>query len=191
MTARPVRWRPARLLKGLTTGLTPREWGLTAAAAALLADQVSKLLILYGLGFHDAPDGAGLRVLPFFNLTMHRNPGISFGFFPAHGWAGTAVLVVLSVCAIVGLGAWLWNTWRLGLAVGLGLVVGGALGNLVDRVIYGWVADFFDFHARGYHWYVFNLADCAITLGVAALVYDAFFRPQTGEDANRQAGADE
>ncbi|MGH6872994.1 MAG: signal peptidase II [Rhizomicrobium sp.] len=171
--------------------LTPREWGLTAAAGALFADQTAKLAILYGLGFHDRDDGYSLRLLPFFNLTMHRNPGISFGFFPAHGLAGTAILAALSVAAILGLGLWLWNSWRLGLAVGLGLVIGGALGNLIDRVIYGKVADFFDFHAMGYHWYVFNLADCAITLGVAALVYDAFFRPEAGPDANRQAGAEE
>jgi signal peptidase II len=166
---------------------TPREWGLAAAAAALLSDQASKIAILYGLGFRALPDGYARPLLSFLNLTMHWNPGISFGAFPASGPVGTAVLVVLSGVAIVGLGWWLWNAWRLGLSVGLGLVIGGALGNLIDRVIYGEVADFFDFHAGAYHWYVFNLADCAITFGVAALVYDAFFRPEAG-GANGQAG---
>jgi signal peptidase II len=164
--------------------LAPREWGLVAAAGALLADQTSKLFILYGLGFHARGDHTSVAVLPFFNLTMDQNSGISFGAFSGHGALGTAVLVALSLAAIVGMSWWLWNTNRLGLCVGLGLIVGGALGNLIDRVIYGWVADFFDFHSGGYHWYVFNLADCAITLGVAALVYDAFFRPDTGEAAN-------
>jgi signal peptidase II len=170
------------------TRLTPREWGLAAAAAALLSDQVSKIAILYGLGFGSMDDGYSDAVLPVFNLTMHWNHGISFGAFPASGPVGTAVLVVLSTIATVGLGWWLWNAWRLGLAVGLGLVIGGALGNLVDRVVYGKVADFFDFHAGAYHWYVFNLADCAITFGVAALVYDAFFRPENGAGRERQAG---
>jgi signal peptidase II len=82
------------------------------------------------------------------------------------------------LAAVGGLGYWLWNAARPALAVGLGLVIGGALGNLVDRLIYGKVADFFHFYVLGYDWYVFNLADCAITFGVAALLYDALLRPE-------------
>jgi signal peptidase II len=111
---------------------------------------------------------------------MVWNPGISYGLLPARGIAGTVVLALFSVAAIVGLGWWLWQTGRGLLAAALGLVIGGALGNLIDRLIYGRVADFFHFYLHGYDWYVFNIADCAITLGVAALLYDALLRPETG-----------
>ncbi len=86
---------------------------------------------------------------------------------------------MFSLGAVAALAWWLWGTNRTILAVGLGLVIGGALGNLIDRLIYGKVADFFHFYAHGYDWYVFNLADCAITIGVAALLYDAVLRPET------------
>jgi signal peptidase II len=165
-----------------------RDWGLAAAAGALFVDQASKLLMLYAFGFRDMAPGQAVDVLPFFNLVMVWNPGVSYGLFPAQGPLGTALLVIFSLAAVVGLGWWLWNADRRGLSVGLGLVIGGALGNLVDRMVYGKVADFFHFYAMGYDWYVFNLADCAITLGVAALVYDAIFRPEA-KDANEQAGA--
>ncbi len=84
--------------------------------------------------------------------------------------------------AIVGLSSWLWFwTPRKAFAAGLGLVIGGAIGNnLIDRLVYGKVADFFHFHAFGYGWYVFNVADCAITFGVVAIVYDALLRPDAG-----------
>jgi signal peptidase II len=159
-------------------GFSARDWGLAAAAIALLLDQASKILLLYGFGFRDAP-GAHLQILPFFNLVMVWNPGISYGLFPAHGRSGTVLLAIFSVLAVVGLGWWLWNARRLALAIGLGLVIGGALGNLIDRLVYGKVADFFHFYAGHYDWYVFNVADCAITVGVAALLYDAFLRPET------------
>ena len=104
---------------------------------------------------------------------MVWNPGISYGLFPASSWMGTAALVVFSVIAVVVLGWWLWHTTSRSLALGLGLVIGGAIGNnLIDRVIYGRVADFFHFHGFGYDWYVFNIADTAITLGAIAIVYE-------------------
>jgi signal peptidase II len=160
------------------TTLTARDWGLAAAAIALIADQGSKILMLYGFGFINMSPGDAIDVLPFFNLVMVWNPGVSYGLFPAHGPWGTAFLAVFSLAAVGGLGYWLWNAARPALAVGLGLVIGGALGNLVDRLIYGKVADFFHFYVLGYDWYVFNLADCAITFGVAALLYDALLRPE-------------
>jgi signal peptidase II len=155
-----------------------RDWGLVAATLALLLDQSSKIFLLYVIGFRDMP-GAHLQILPFFNLLMVWNPGISYGLFPAHGRGGTVLLAIFSVLAVGGLGWWLWNARRLALAIGLGLVIGGALGNLIDRLVYGKVADFFHFYAGHYDWYVFNVADCAITVGVAALLYDALLRPET------------
>lgn len=161
--------------------MTPRDWGLAAAAGALTLDQVSKIAILYGLGFFTRPEGYSIPVFPFLNLTNARNCGISYGLICVHETAGVAVLVFIALLAVIGLGIWLWNASSRALAIGLGLVIGGAIGNnLVDRLIYGWVADFFDFHGFGYHWYVFNVADAAITFGVIALIYDALMRPDTG-----------
>lgn len=166
------------------TRLSPRYQGLVAAAAALVLDQLSKAWILYGLGMYEPPDAAAglphkeIDLTSFFNLVMVWNRGVSYGLFPAHGPVGAALLGLFSLIAVVGLGWWLWRVHSTALAIGLGLVIGGALGNLVDRVLYGQVADFFHFYIRTYHWYVFNIADCAITFGVAALLYDALLRPE-------------
>jgi signal peptidase II len=156
-----------------STGLQLREVGLIVAALSLAADQGSKLFMLYGAGFAHMPPGASVPVLPFFNLVMVWNPGISYGLFPASGRLGTFLLIGLSVVALIVLGWLLWRTTSRPLAIGYGLIIGGALGNnLVDRVIYGKVADFFHFYGFGYDWYVFNIADLAITLGAVAILYD-------------------
>jgi signal peptidase II len=171
--------------------MSTRDWGLAAAALALLLDQVSKLVLLFGYGFKAAipshfcelsppPYLSSVRVLPFFNISMVPNCGISYGLFPVHGGLGMAFIVFIAFLAVIGLGYWLWRTSDRVIAVGLGLIIGGAIGNnLVDRPLYGWVADFFDFHAFGYHWYVFNVADAAITFGVIALLYDALMRSES------------
>jgi signal peptidase II len=159
--------------------MTPRDWGLVTAAVATFLDQASKLVLLYVFGFRTMLPGEAVPVLPFFNLVMTWNPGISYGLFPATGTLGTVLLVLFSLAAVTGLGWWLWHADRRALTVGLGLIVGGALGNLVDRLVYGKVADYFHFHAFGYDWYVFNVADAAITFGVLALLYDSLYRPET------------
>ena len=152
---------------------SPRDWGLVAAAGALIADQGAKFALLYGLGFLRMAPGQGVSLLPFFNLVMVWNPGISYGLFPASSIVGTAILVLVSLAAIAGLGYWLWGMTSLSLAIGVGLVIGGAIGNnLIDRVVYGRVADFFYFHAFGYGFYVFNVADVAITFGAVAIIYE-------------------
>ncbi|HEY1613158.1 MAG TPA: signal peptidase II [Rhizomicrobium sp.] len=170
--------------------MTPRDLGLACAAGALALDQGSKLVLLYGFHFIEKAPGESVPVLPFFNLVMVWNPGVSYGLLPAHGPASTAVLAVFSVLAVVLLGWWLWRAGRRILGAALGLVIGGAIGNLVDRVVYGRVADFFHFYVHAYDWYVFNIADCAITLGVAALLYDAVLRPQP-QTAGSQTGSSE
>jgi len=158
--------------------LNARDWGLLAAAIALILDQGSKMLMLYGLGFAHMGPGRAIPILPFFNLVMVWNPGVSYGLFPASGPLGTALLALFSIAAVGALGWWLWVSDRLTLTVGLGLVIGGALGNLIDRLVYGKVADFFHFYGLGYDWYVFNVADAAITFGVIALLYDALLKPE-------------
>jgi signal peptidase II len=171
----------------------PRE-GAIVAAAALAADQISKNVMLYPLKFICAePRPAnvpflpecGLRdlfpqivVTPFLDLVMVWNRGVSYGLFQAGGLTGTIVLIVFSLVAVVALSWWLRTADRRILAWGLGLIIGGALGNVIDRAIYGAVVDFFRFHAFGYDWYVFNVADAAITVGVVALLVDAFARPE-------------
>jgi signal peptidase II len=157
--------------------MLPRDWGLAAAALALALDQASKLILLYAFGFKDMPAGDSVPVLPFFNLMMVWNRGVSYGLL---SFLGPKIIVFLALLAVIGLGWWLWGATRRGLAVGLGLVIGGAIGNnLIDRLIYGKVADFFHFYVFGYSWYVFNVADAAITFGVIALLYDALMRPET------------
>ena len=155
----------------------PREWGMVSAAAALFIDQASKFALLYGADFLHMGPGQAIPVLPFFNLVMVWNPGISYGLFPASSVWGTAALVLISLAAVAGLGYWLWGMTSLSLAVGVGLVIGGALGNLIDRLVYGRVADFFHFFGFGYDWYVFNVADVAITLGAVAIIYEVL-KPQ-------------
>jgi signal peptidase II len=149
-----------------------REAGLIAAAGALVADQGVKLGLLYGAGFARLLPGQAIPVLPFFNLVMVWNPGISYGLFPASSRWGMAALVILSLGAVAGLGRWLWGITSFSLGIGVGLVIGGALGNLIDRLLYGRVADFFHFYGFGYDWYVFNIADIAITLGAIAILYE-------------------
>ena len=166
--------------------LEPREVGLIAAALSLVADQGSKLFMLYGAGFAHMPPGQAVPVLPFFNLVMVWNPGISYGLFPASGRLGTFLLVGLSVVAVIVLSWLLWRATSRSLAIGYGLIIGGALGNnLVDRVIYGKVADFFHFYGFGYDWYVFNIADLAITLGAMAILYDVL-QPQSPQDTGHE-----
>jgi signal peptidase II len=169
--------------------MTPRDWGLASAAIALALDQGSKLLLLYVFHFIEMTGSESVPVLPFFNLVMVWNPGVSYGLFPAHGLLGTALLAVFSLGAVGGLSRWLWTAKSRILTVGLGLVIGGALGNLIDRLIYQKVADFFHFYVRGYDWYVFNIADCAITIGVVAILYDALLRPEPeAAGSNEQSG---
>lgn len=162
----------------MTRGFSARDWGFVTALIALILDQGSKLSLLHLFGFNQFRSGEAISVFPFFNLVMVWNPGVSYGLFPARGLVGTVILGLFSAAAVVALGVWMWNSHRKSLTIGLGLVIGGALGNLIDRVAYGAVADFFHFFAFGYDWYVFNVADVAITFGVIALLYDALVKPE-------------
>jgi signal peptidase II len=126
-----------------------------------------------------------VRVAPFLDLVMAWNPGISYSLLPADTAAGRWGLLALALAATVVLGAWMWRTPLRPTGLGLGLIVGGALGNVYDRYAYGAVADFFLFHLDTerwgrLNWYVFNLADVAIVAGVGFLLYDSIFAKQAG-----------
>jgi signal peptidase II len=158
--------------------MNPRTEGWLVAAAALAADQGSKNLLLYGYDFRALGPAAHIDITSFMDLVMVWNRGVSYGMFQAGSTIGTLTLALFSVAAILALSVWLTRADRRFLCIGLGLVVGGALGNLIDRLLYGAVADFFHFHAFGRDWYVFNVADAAITFGVIALLWDGFVRPE-------------
>ena len=163
----------------------PLRIGLVFALAALAADQISKNVLLYSYGFREMQPFDRIEVLPFFNLVMVWNRGVSYGLFQADSFLGWLALTVFSLGAVVGLIWWLTTIDRRFLAVGVGLLIGGALGNVIDRVVYGAVADFFHFHAWGRDWYVFNVADAAITIGVVILLLDALARPDTGSQSRQ------
>jgi signal peptidase II len=170
--------------------LNAREAGLTGVIAALFADQASKLLMLYAFGFATMPPGDRLPVLPFLSLVMAWNRGVSFSMFSASTAAGVAMLSLFEIVVIGALAYWMWTATRRLLALGLGLVVGGALGNLIDRLIHGRVADFFDLHAFGHDFFACNLGDVAITLGVVVMVVDTLLEAmspgeQEGQNLSR------
>jgi len=156
-------------------GLTARELGLLAASGALLADQVSKLLLLYTFGFAELAPNEKVFTSPFLDLMMRWNSGVSFSLLSAHSRLGVWALAAFATLAIAALGTWMWRSTRPALAAGLGLVIGGALGNLLDRVFHGKVADFFALHAFGRDFFVCNLADVMISLGVVLLLADSLF----------------
>ena len=168
--------------------LSARKIGVTCAAVALFLDQASKVILLYWAGFINMPAGARVPVLPFFDLVMVWNPGVSYGLFPARSVLGRELLIGLALLAIGGLSLWLWKASRPLLAAGLGLIIGGAIGNnLIDRLVYGRVADFFHFYAFGYDWYVFNMADAAVVIGVIAILYDSLLRSPAAEVEDRRS----
>ena len=146
--------------------------GLLSALAVLVADQVTKA------GPWPSWRRTGPGVVPvtaFFDLVALWNTGISYGLFP-QGEAGRWVLVAIKVAAALAFAAWLTRAHRRVEALGLGLLIGGAIGNAVDRVVYGAVFDFIALHAFGYRWYVFNVADVAVVAGVGLLPLRCFLR---------------
>lgn len=152
--------------------MKPKFYGLLTALAIIVSDQITKAMILQKI------ETGHIAIAPFFNLVLTWNRGISFGIFN-DGAAGPFVLVALSLIIAAGFAVWLWRTDYKWLAVALGAVIGGALGNVIDRFRFGAVVDFLDFHAFGWHWPAFNIADSAICVGIAFAVLDGlFFEPK-------------
>jgi signal peptidase II len=144
--------------------------GAGFAIAAAVADQLHKLWMV---GMFDGNREPKIAVAPFFDLVLVWNRGISYGLFKQDSDAGRWALFAFSLAAVLVLIYWLAHLQTRLAAAGAGLIMGGALGNAIDRLHYGAVADFFSFHVAGFNWYVFNLADVAIVAGVAALLYDS------------------
>ena len=154
--------------------------GLVVALIALLMDQASKLWLLFV--FDLAGQGA-VALTPFFDLVLVWNKGISYGLFQQDSALGQWVLLGLKVAAVILFWGWMARVTDRWTAACIGLIIGGALGNAIDRVAYGAVADFAHFHVTtatwNFSWYVFNLADVAIVVGVAGLLYESFFGERT------------
>jgi signal peptidase II len=149
--------------------------GIVALLVVLAADQASKTWILEGL---DLPRLGRVDLLPVLSLTMVWNHGVTFGLFKAQGAWGPLLLVGVAAVIVAALGLWLRRAESRLVAVSLGAIAGGAVGNVLDRLRFGAVVDFIHLHVGGWSWYVFNVADAAIVCGVAALVLDGL-RPQT------------
>ena len=154
--------------------------GLLIAAVIFVFDQISKFMVVEWVF---RPDGVTqtpfftprlIELLPFFQLRLAWNTGISFSLFNSGETTTIAILIIIQLSIVAFL---LWtmreSETRL-MAVGIGLIVGGAFGNIADRLHYGAVVDFLDFHAAGYHFPTFNLADTCITIGVGLWLLDAF-----------------
>jgi signal peptidase II len=154
--------------------LTPL--GLAAAILALAADQAHKYWMIQ---IYRIADRGRVEITPFFDLVMIWNRGISYGLLQQDGILGRLLLMVFSVAAVTVLFLWMSNSASRLVAISLGLIIGGALGNIADRIMHGAVADFFSFHYAGYYWYVFNIADVAITAGVIGLLLDWMITPAT------------
>ena len=161
---------------GLTRqAMTPLRAGILAAMVTLVADQASKLWLL---NVFDIGRRGAVKVTPFFDLVLAWNIGISFGWLQNDSQAAQLALMAVKAAAVVALAIWMARSHTRLATVALGLIIGGAIGNGIDRLAYGAVVDFALFHieigGNTYNWYVFNLADVAIVAGVAALLYDSF-----------------
>ena len=154
----------------------PYKWfGLSAAIVVL--DYVTKVAVLAAL----AP-GEGRAVTPFFNLVLVFNKGAAFSFLAsAPGWQMPFFATIAIVASMVISFMIYRNQAKLLFCLGLALILGGALGNLYDRLVYGHVVDFLDFHAAGWHWPAFNVADSAITVGAVILIVESFLQKKPNE----------
>ena len=162
---------------------TPWRLGLGLAFATVLLDQACNFYLLRVIRL---PEGAQIRILPFLDVSFVWNHGISYGLFQQHSEIGRWLLVALALAAVILIGIWLARTksWLMGAA--LGLIAGGALGNALDRVMYGAVIDFLHLHGGAVPWldfpYSFNLADAAISLGVVLLLLESVIAKEEKEE---------
>jgi signal peptidase II len=159
-------------------------FGLAVAAFAVLLDQASKMAVLWYFG--EAGCASHLvAVTSFFDLVLTCNRGVSFGMFNQLGQAGLSSLIFTALAAIVVviLAVWLYRVRSTFLAIAIGLIIGGAIGNVIDRLRFGAVVDFLYFHAGAWYWPAFNFADSVICLGVAAMLLDGLLSRRVAPQA--------
>ncbi|WP_019594951.1 signal peptidase II [Thioalkalivibrio sp. ALM2T] len=160
------------------SGLGP---GLLIAVAIVLADQVTKVWAEHALTLF-----APVEVTSFFNLSLVYNPGAAFSFLAGAGdwgrWLLTGIAMMIGLLILFWLARLPRQAWWS--VTALGLVLGGAIGNLIDRVRYGAVVDFLDFHWAGYHWPAFNVADMAIVVGAITLIVATFIEGDRSHSGN-------
>ncbi|RAU23305.1 signal peptidase II [Paramagnetospirillum kuznetsovii] len=155
--------------------------GLSLAALVIVLDQISKWWIMERVMRPDGVEGTPfftplrVTVAPFFDLVMAWNRGVSFGIGNNAGEWNAVILSGLALVIVAVMVVWLRKAESPWLQAALGGIIGGALGNVIDRARFGAVADFLDFHLAGHHWPAFNLADSAISVGAAILVFDSLF----------------
>ncbi|MGL5448495.1 MAG: signal peptidase II [Rhabdaerophilum sp.] len=154
--------------------------GLKIAILLLLADQASKLALIYGTHIRLTYPWP---LLPFLDFTVVWNRGISYGLFQQDSELGRWILTAVKVVAAIVLFFWLRKAESRLEAIGIGLIIGGAIGNAIDRALHGAVFDFIHFHVGTFSWYVFNVADAAIVIGVILMVASPFFGLARGDDA--------
>jgi len=147
------------------------RWGLAVAAIVALADQAAKAWVvdLFEAGQPGTPMAP---VTPFLNLVLTLNHGVSFGLFNTGAAINAVIFTVLAGAIVAALLVWLARARGVLIEVAIGLVIGGAIGNVADRLRRGAVVDFLDLHLGAWHWFTFNLADAAISVGVAMMVID-------------------
>jgi len=160
-------------------------FGAVMALATLVLDQASKWWVLE---VFDLPSRIDVPVVPHLNLTMVWNRGITFGLLRTDSQWGSVLLAAVALAVVVALSVWLLRAERLRVAIALGAIAGGAVGNVIDRLRFGAVVDFIHAHAWGWSWYVFNVADAAIVCGVGVLVLDSLFPAKPAQPAPRPAG---
>ena len=154
--------------------MKPPAVGGVVALAVVLVDQIAKAGVL---AYFAGSDVEPTPLTPFLDLALRWNRGISFSLFARDSAVGQIALVVLTLAVTGVLILWLFRSRSALPAVGLGLIIGGALGNAIDRVAHGAVVDYLDLHAFGRHFFVFNAADAAINIGVALLILDLLLAP--------------
>ncbi len=147
--------------------MKPFRLGLVVAFVALVIDQAHKAFMLgpFAMG-----EKGRVALTPFLDLVMVWNRGVSYGLLTQDGDLGHWLLTAIGFAGAAVFFFWLWRTERYLPAAALGLIIGGALGNAIDRLVYGAVADFFLFHVGNFEWYVFNLADVWIVAGVVGMI---------------------
>ena len=157
-----------------------RAFGFAVALVVFVADQLSKWIVAGPL---DLQIVRQITILPIFDLTWTENYGISLGLFNAHTATGQWVLVAVTSAIAIGVAWWLGREKQRGDQAALGMVLGGALGNILDRLRFGYVVDFADLHIGGYRpFLVFNVADAAISIGVVILLLRAFLQRNDARD---------